>query len=216
MGKLWGVYHENLGENWPWYNGTKICHCITTIKTTRTTRTPVFWDTLCRPMITNTSDSHQIPSQNKTRSKSQILKKFEILQAALHASHLVKLLDKMCKYEKDPTRIVGATERTRDAGPTDGWSEANIPPQQLCCVWGINMFNENHEELNYHYCQSSNISHTLAGNKLADHSDVVGASPVGAAPITSSLSTGFKSDCPMTTVRQEEKYYSFGIWCSLY
>ena len=27
--------------------------------------------------------------------------------------------------------------------------------------------------------QTSNISHTLVGNKIADHSDVVGASPVG-------------------------------------
>ena len=32
----------------------------------RTTRTPAFWDTLCHSMITNTSNSHQIPSQNKT------------------------------------------------------------------------------------------------------------------------------------------------------
>ena len=35
----------------------------------------------------------------------------------------------------------------------------------------------------------SNISRTLIGNKIADHSDVVGASPVGAAPITFSFST---------------------------
>ena len=28
------------------------------------------------------------------------------------------------------------------------------------------------------YCQTSNISHTLVGNKLVDHSDVVGAAPV--------------------------------------
>ena len=32
----------------------------------------LFWDTHRRPMITNTSDSHQIPSQNKTKSKLQI------------------------------------------------------------------------------------------------------------------------------------------------
>ena len=44
-----------------------------TIKT-RTTRTPTFWDTPHRPMITHTSGSHQIPSQNKTKSKLQILK----------------------------------------------------------------------------------------------------------------------------------------------
>ena len=33
------------------------------------------------------------------------------------------------------------------------------------------------------------ISRTLVGNKIVDHSDVVGASPVGAAPTTSSIST---------------------------
>ena len=34
-----------------------------------------------------------------------------------------------------------------------------------------------------------NISRTLVGNKIVDYSDVVGASPVGAAPTTSSFST---------------------------
>ena len=38
------------------------------------------------------------------------------------------------------------------------------------------------------YLKTSNIRHTL-GNKIVDHSDVVGASPVGAAPTTSSFST---------------------------
>ena len=33
---------------------------------------------------------------------------------------LLKLLDKMYKYEMDPSRTVGATERTRDAGQRDG------------------------------------------------------------------------------------------------
>ena len=33
--------------------------------------------------------------------------------------------------------------------------------------------------------KTSNISRTLVGNKIADHSDVVGASPIGAAPTTS-------------------------------
>ena len=42
---------------------------------------------------------------------------------------------------------------------------------------------------NVAYHQSSNISLTLEGNQIVDHSDVVGASPVGAAPTTSSFST---------------------------
>ena len=33
------------------------------------------------------------------------------------------------------------------------------------------------------------IRRTLVGNKIVDHSDVVGASPVGTAPTTSSFST---------------------------
>ena len=39
------------------------------------------------------------------------------------------------------------------------------------------------------YREVSNIRCTLVGNQIVDHSDVVGASPVGAAPTTSSLST---------------------------
>ena len=44
-------------------------------------------------------------------------------------------------------------------------------------------WNENKE-----YCQTFDISHTL-GNIIVDYSDVVGASPVGTAPTTSSVST---------------------------
>ena len=40
-----------------------------------------------------------------------------------------------------------------------------------------------------YYRQVSGIRLTLFGNKIVDNSDVVGASPVGAAPTTSSLST---------------------------
>ena len=39
------------------------------------------------------------------------------------------------------------------------------------------------------YRQVSNLRRTLVGYKIVDHSDVVGVSPVGAAPTTSSLST---------------------------
>ena len=40
-----------------------------------------------------------------------------------------------------------------------------------------------------YYRKVSNIRRTLVGKKIVDHSDVVGASPVGAAPTTSSFST---------------------------
>ena len=39
------------------------------------------------------------------------------------------------------------------------------------------------------YRKTSNISRTLVGNKIVHNSDVVGASPVGAGPTTSSFST---------------------------
>ena len=39
------------------------------------------------------------------------------------------------------------------------------------------------------YRQVSNIRRTLAGYNIVDHSDVVGAPTVGAAPTTSSFST---------------------------
>ena len=38
------------------------------------------------------------------------------------------------------------------------------------------------------YSRTSDISTTLEGNIIVDHSDVVGASPVGAAPTTPSFS----------------------------
>ena len=44
-------------------------------------------------------------------------------------------------------------------------------------------------QVHVYYRKTSNISRTLAGNKIVDHSDVVGASPVAAAPTTSSFST---------------------------
>ena len=40
-----------------------------------------------------------------------------------------------------------------------------------------------------YYRQVSNIRRTLVGNKIVDHSDAVGASPVGVAPTASSFST---------------------------
>ena len=39
------------------------------------------------------------------------------------------------------------------------------------------------------YRKTSNINRTWVGHKIVDNSDVVGESPVGAAPTTSSFST---------------------------
>ena len=69
---------------------------------------------------------------------------------------------------------------------------------------------------NYH--KVSNIRLTLVGNKVVDHSDVVGALPVGAAPTTSSFSRQHLAsmDWAKTTARWDEKHLCFGIRCILY
>ena len=69
------------------------------------------------------------------------------------------------------------------------------------------------------YRKTSNIRRILVGNKIADHSDVVGASPIGAAPTTYSFATYIylaSIGCTKTTARQGEKHLSFRIRCDLY
>ena len=70
----------------------------------------------------------------------------------------------------------------------------------------------------YQYRQTSNIRRTFTDNKTVDHSDVVGAAPVGAAPTTSSFSTYHLAslDWANTTARQDQKHSSFRICCDLY
>ena len=98
-------------------------------------------------MITHIIESYWIQSQNKT-SQSYKFKEFAkisiflILKQTLHVTHLLKLLDKMCKYEMDPTSIVEDTERKRFClqtdRRTDGRSETSIPPFQPCWSGGYN------------------------------------------------------------------------------
>ena len=80
---------------------------------------------------------------------------------------------------------------------------ANIPATQgqchkCWCSGSSCLLLRSKSTINFHPCwhqsfdqyrQVSNIRRTLVGNKIVDHSDVVGASPVGAVPITSSFST---------------------------
>ena len=62
--------------------------------------------------------------------------------------------------------------------------------------------------------QTSNIRR----NWILDHSDVVGASPVGAAPITSSFSTEHQASMDWVEIIEwrYEKPLSYGIWGALY
>ena len=56
------------------------------------------------------------------------------------------------------------------------------------------------------YCKTSNISRTLADNKIVDNSDVVGAA---AALLQLHLHS-------QTTAQGYKKHLNFGIWCDLY
>ena len=73
-------------------------------------------------------------------------------------------------------------------------------------------------KIDVNYCQVSNIRRILVGNKIVDHSDVVGSSPGGAAPLTSSFSTLHLAslDGANTTASRDEKHLRLGNWCSLY
>ena len=63
--------------------------------------------------------------------------------------------------------------------------------------------------------KSLNIRCTLVGSDIVDHSDVVGALPVGTAPTTSSFTTQHlvSLDWAKTSRGWDEKHFSFGIWC---
>ena len=67
------------------------------------------------------------------------------------------------------------------------------------------------------YRKTSNIRRTLIGNKIIDYSDIVGASPVGAAPTTSSFLTSHLAsrDSAKTVARQYDNFLGVGI-CEAY
>ena len=68
------------------------------------------------------------------------------------------------------------------------------------------------------YHKTCNIKRNLLGNEIVDHSIVIGASPVGAAPIESLFSTWHLDsvDWAKSTARRNEKHFIVGIWCHLY
>ena len=64
------------------------------------------------------------------------------------------------------------------------------------------------------YRQTTNIRRALVGNKLVDHSDVVGASLVQLHLHSRHL--GCSINWSKTTARRGEKHLGFVIWCALY
>ena len=107
---------------------------------TRTTRTPVFWDTLRLPMITHTSDSHQIPSENR---QSQSYKFWQIAKNSnlkfckkLNMQHtfwscLIRCID-MKWIEPEPYVLQSGH------GMQDGRADRVkpiYPPTTSLCIW---------------------------------------------------------------------------------
>ena len=92
------------------------------------------------------------------------------------------------------------------SGTQKGWFNTKIFGSSICNIeWNLSM-------TQYYYRQISNIRFTIVGNTVIDHSDVVGASPVGAAPTTSSLWTKHLAsmDRAQITARLDENHLRFG------
>ena len=86
------------------------------------TRTPAFWGYPPAPHDYSFYLVILDPKSKEDKVKVTNLKnlpKFQILTQTLHVTHLMKLLDKICKYEMDPTSIVEDTEWTRFCPQTD-------------------------------------------------------------------------------------------------
>ena len=66
--------------------------------------------------------------------------------------------------------------------------------------------------MHFQYRQVSNIRRAWVGNEIVDHSDVAGASPVDAAPTTSSFSIEHLAStyCAKTTGSRVGKTFKFG------
>ena len=93
--------------------------------------------------------------------------------------------------------------------PQCQWSNGVVNPRG----WEIKMIRTKPQKgVNIHsfrcaiYRQTSNISDALVGNKIVDHSHVGGASPVGAAPTTSSFSTNILHKYNCKTRRETFKF----------
>ena len=92
---------------------------------------------------------------------------------------LVKYVpDYQLKYESLCWRVIMTLTVKPALQPLNSQPTRPTPPKKT-----------NQKTISHAYCQISNISGTLVGHKIVDHSDVVEASPVGAAPTTSSFWT---------------------------
>ena len=82
-----------------------------------------------------------------------------------HEIHLLKLVDKMCKYEMDLAIIVVDTHRVDIVWSSDGWTDGqsgkSIPPTQLLWHWGISRWKIHYNASPPRCCQFQSIRHLL-------------------------------------------------------
>ena len=147
-----------------------------TVEQTRTTRTSAFWGYPAASWL-HILLSHIGTQVKRRQSQSYKFKEFAkisnfwIWKQTLHATHLLKLLDKMCKYELDPTSIVEDTERTRFCPQTDRrtmWNQ--YTPFQLRWKRGYN--NRDASDWRRHGAHYDVIVMSLA-SKVISRQDVV-------------------------------------------
>ena len=148
-----GLSETNFGEIQirkifdEWQPKEKICKSVIgslCAYLSRTTRTFAFWGYPLLPhdypyywpqfILDAKSKQDKVKVTNlKNLPKRQILWFWK--KKLSHVTHLLKLLDKVCKYEMDPASIVEDTERTRFCPQmdrrTEGQSETSIPPFNL-------------------------------------------------------------------------------------
>ena len=93
----------------------------------------------------------------------------------------------------------------------DMMSIQNCYIRKPCCIVSSKSMKTPFANCKWYYPKTSDISHTLVGNEIVDHPDVVEAWPVGAAPTTSSFLTWYLAsmDWAKTTPRRDEKHLSF-------
>ena len=135
----WGSGIQNLLEN-----GVLK---VSKLKKKNRTRTPSFWHTPRHLMITHSSDSHQIPSENKTKSKLRSLKNCQIFKFCkkLYTRHTCWSCLIRCINIKwiQPKLLVLQSGHGMTDGRTDGWTDGRTDrrrggnqytPQQLRCA----------------------------------------------------------------------------------
>ena len=102
---------------------------------TRTTKTPAYWDTPTTPWLPILV-IHISPKSKQDKVKVTNFKELPKIQISKFCKKrytwhtLWSCLIKMYKYEMDPSRTVGATEQTRDAGLTDGRTDRRTDRNQ--------------------------------------------------------------------------------------